>query len=99
MKSFSSVLTELNESRKDIPLNSFEVKRNFVEIGEQRFNVVFSSLKRDINISIDGNTLNESFKSLKDAEKEFNNIRYIMKDLIEKDTKIEEIINEINIRV
>jgi hypothetical protein len=99
MKSFSSVLTELNESRKDIPLNSFEVKRNFVEIGEQRFNVVFSSLKRDIKISIDGNTLNESFKSLKDAEKEFNNIRYVMKDLIEKDTKIEEIINEINIRV
>tara|TARA_Y100000389_G_scaffold144444_1_gene142822 strand:+ start:896 stop:1195 length:300 start_codon:yes stop_codon:yes gene_type:complete len=99
MKSFSSVLTELNESRKDIPLNSFEVKRNFVEIGEQRFNVVFSSLKRDVKISIDGNTLNESFKSLKDAEKEFNNIRYVMKDLIEKDTKIEEIINEINIRV
>jgi hypothetical protein len=99
MKSFSSVLTELNESRKDIPLNSFEVKRNFVEIGEQRFNVVFSSLKKDIKISIDGNTLNESFKSLKDAEKEFNNIRYVMKDLIEKDTKIEEIINEINIRV
>ena len=99
MKSFSSVLTELNESRKDIPLNSFEVKRNFVEIGEQRFNVVFSSLKKDIKISINGNTLNESFKSLKDAEKEFNNIRYVMKDLIEKDTKIEEIINEINIRV
>lgn len=99
MKSFSSVLTELNESRKDIPLNSFEVKRNFVEIGEQRFNVVFSKLKEDIKISIDGNTLNESFSSLKDAEKEFNNIRYVMKDLIEKDTKIEEIINEINIRV
>jgi hypothetical protein len=99
MKSFSSITNELNESRKDIPLNSFEVKRNFVEIGEQRFNVVFSRNKEGIKISIDGNTLNESFKSLKDAETEFNNIRYVMKDLIEEDTKIEGIINEINIRV
>ena len=99
MKSFSSVLNELNESRKDIPTGSFEVKRKFIEIGEQRFNVVYTLKSGEYNINIDGNKLNESFKSLKDAEEEFNNIRYVMKDLIEKDTKIEEIINEINIRV
>ena len=99
MKSFSSVLNELNESRKDIPTGSFEVKRKFVEIGEQRYNVVYTLKNGEYNINIDGNKLNESFKSLKDAEQEFNNIRYIMQDLIEKDTKIEEIINEINIRI
>jgi hypothetical protein len=99
MKSFSSVLNELNESRKDIPVGSFEVKRKFIEIGEQRFNVVYTLKNGEYNINIDGNKLNESFKSLKDAEQEFNNIRYVMKDLIEKDTNIEEIINEINIRV
>lgn len=99
MKSFSSVLNELNESRKDIPTGSFEVKRKFIEIGEQRFNVVYTLKNCEYNINIDGNKLNESFKSLKDAEQEFNNIRYVMKDLIEKDTNIEEIINEINIRV
>jgi hypothetical protein len=99
MKSFSSVLNELNESRKDIPTGSFEVKRKFIEIGEQRFNVVYTLKNGEYNINIDGNKLNESFKSLKDAEQEFNNIRYVMKDLIEKDTNIEEIINEINIRV
>lgn len=99
MKSFSSVLTELNESRKDIPFNAFEVKRNFVEIGEQRVNVVLTRTNEDFNIIIDGNKLSESFTSVREAEKEFNNIRIIMNDLIEKDTKIEEIINEINIRV
>lgn len=99
MKSFSSVVNELNESRKDIPAGSFEVKRKFVEIGEQRYNVVYTLKNGEYNININGNKLNESFKSLKDAEQEFNNIRYIMKDLIEKDTKIEEIINEINIRI
>ena len=99
MKSFSSVLNELNESRKDIPTGSFEVKRKFIEIGEQRFNVVYTLKNGEYNINIDWNKLNESFKSLKDAEQEFNNIRYVMKDLIEKDTNIEEIINEINIRV
>lgn len=99
MKSFSSVLNELNESRKDIPTGSFEVKRKFIEIGEQRFNVVYTLKNGEYNINIDGNKLNESFKSLKDAEQEFNNIQYVMKDLIEKDTNIEEIINEINIRV
>lgn len=99
MRSFSEVRKELVESVSVIPENFFILERDSFRLGEEIVNVVFAREGKNVNIFLNNKLLDEDFSSVKSAKEEFKNIRNMMNEMINEGISLEEIRNEINIRV
>jgi len=99
MKTFGQVSVELNEAKNKLPSGHKEVKTDTSKIGSQNLDIVYASYKGKIHVFVNNNlfTGDAPYKDLKTAEKEFKDIKKVMKNMGEEfDVNIEEIVNEIN---
>ena len=101
MKTRKSISEELNEAKGfKLPSGHKELKRETEKVNGKPVDIVYSQVKGKVAVFVDGRdfTGTEKYKDLKTAEKEFKDIKQIMKNMGEElDISIEEIINEINI--
>lgn len=99
MKSFTSMVQELNEAKSKLPSGHKEVKSEVTKVGGKSVDIVYSSSKGKIHVFVNGRnfTGDSPYKDIKSAETEFKEIKKIMKNMGEEfDITIEEIVNEIN---
>ena len=102
MKSFNVLSNELNEAKLKLPTGSKELKSDAVKIGSQKVTVSYVQNKKNkIDVYMDGNLFSgdSPYKDLKSAEKEMKSIKNVMTQMSEEGITVEEIINEINIRI
>ena len=101
MKKFNDVIKDLRESVTLMPAEFFVLKRDTFRLGEDVCNVIFAREggNKNINIFLNNDKLDEEYPSLKVAEESFKHIRNMMNEMINEGISLEEIRNEINIRV
>lgn len=101
MKNFNDVIKDLRESVTLMPDEFFILKRDTFRLGEDVCNVIFAREggSKNINIFLNNDKLDEEYPSLKVAEESFKHIRNMMNEMINEGISLEEIRNEINIRV
>jgi len=102
MKSFTTMVQELQEAKFKLPSGHKELKTDMVKINGKNVDIVFAMSKGKVHAFVNGQnfTGTSPYKDLKSAEKEFKDIKKIMTNMGEEfDVTIEEIVNEINSRV
>lgn len=102
MKSFTTMVEELNEAKFKLPTGHKEVDRDNVNVGGKNVDIVYAMCERKVHAFVNGEnfTGDAPYKDLKTAKKEFKDIKQIMKNMGEEfGVNIEEIVNEINSRV
>lgn len=102
MKSFTTMVEELNEAKFKLPTGHKEVDRDSVKVGGKNVDIVYSIHKNKVHAFVNGEnfTGDSPYRDLKTAKKEFKDIKKIMRNMGEEfGVNIEEIINEINSRV
>ena len=101
MKSFAEITVELNEAKFKLPRVHKELKRGVVKIGGKEIVITYTEYRGKVHVYIDGQSFGgATYKDLKSAEKEMKSMKEVIKTMSEEENiDIEEIFNEINIRV
>jgi len=101
MKSFAEITVELNEAKFKLPRGNKELKRGVVKIGGKEIVITYTEYRGKVHVYIDGQSFGgATYKDLKSAEKEMKSMKEVIKTMSEEENiDIEEIFNEINIRV
>ena len=102
MKSFTTMVQELQEAKFKLPSGHKELKSDSVKVSGKLVDIVYAMSKGKVHAFVNGQnfTGTSPYKDLKSAEKEFKDIKKIMTNMGEEfDVTIEEIVNEINSRV
>jgi len=102
LKSFKALQFELNEAKVKLPSGSKELKTDVAKLGGKKVSIAYVQNKKNkVDVYVDGRIFSgdASYKDLKSAEKEMKDIKAVMKTMAEEGIQIEEIIDEINIRV
>jgi hypothetical protein len=93
---------ELHEAKFKLPTGHKELKHDTVNVGGKNVDIVFAMHKGKVHAFVNGKnfTGTSPYKDLKSAEKEFKDIKLVMRNMGEEfGVSIEEIVNEINSRV
>ena len=101
MKSFAEITVELNEAKFKLPRGHKELKRDVVKIGGKDIVITYTEYRGKVHVYVDGQSFGgATYKDLKSAEKEMKSMKEVIKTMSEEENiDIEEIFNEINIRV
>ena len=101
MKSFAEITVELNEAKFKLPRGHKELKRDVVKIGGKDIVITYTEYRGKVHVYVDGQSFGGAiYKDLKSAEKEMKSMKEVIKKMSEEENiDIEEIFNEINIRV
>ena len=101
MKSFAESTVELNEAKFKLPRGHKELKRGVVKIGGKEIVITYTEYRGKVHVYIDGQSFGgATYKDLKSAEKEMKSMKEVIKTMSEEENiDIEEIFNEVNIRV
>jgi len=99
VRDFKDVMNDLRESVTSIPEEFFVLERDSFRLGEDVVNVVYAREGKNVNIFLNNDLLDEDFPSVKVAKESFKHIRNMMNEMINEGISLEEIRNEINIRV
>ena len=101
MKSFAEITVELNEAKFKLPRGHKELKRDDVKIAGKDIVITYTEYRGKVHVYVDGQSFGgATYKDLKSAEKEMKSMKEVIKTMSEEENiDIEEIFNEINIRV
>jgi len=95
-KTWEQITTILNEAKFKLPRDQKEVKKSTEKVGGKTLDVRFGEDKRGkIHVYIDGVSMGDPYKNMKDAEKEMKNIKNMLKQMGEENISKEEILNVI----
>ena len=95
-KTWEQITTILNEAKFKLPRDQKEVKKSTEKVGGKTLDVRFGEDKRGkIHVYIDGVSMGDPYKNMKDAEKEMKNIKNVIKQMGEENISKEEILNVI----
>ena len=84
-----------------MPRGHKELKRGVVKIGGKEIVITYTEYRGKVHVYIDGQSFGgATYKDLKSAEEEIKSMKEVIKTMSEEENiDIEEIFNEINIRV
>jgi hypothetical protein len=95
-KTWEQITTILNEAKFKLPRDQKEVKKSTEKVGSKTLDVRFGEDKRGkVHVYIDGVSMGDPYKNMKDAEKEMKNIKNVIKQMGEENISKEEILNVI----
>ena len=95
-KTWEQITTILNEAKFKLPRDQKEVKKSTEKVGSKTLDVRFGEDKRGkVHVYIDGVSMGDPYKNMKDAEKEMKNIKNMLKQMGEENISKEEILNVI----
>jgi len=95
-KTWEQITTILNEAKFKLPRDQKEVKKSTEKVGSKTLDVRFGEDKRGkIHVYIDGVSMGDPYKNMKDADKEMKNIKNVLKQMGEENISKEEILDVI----
>ena len=95
-KTWEQIITILNEAKFKFPRDQKEVKKSTEKVGGKTLDVRFGEDKRGkIHVYIDGVSMGDPYKNMKDADKEMKNIKNVIKQMGEENISKEEILDVI----
>ena len=95
-KTWEQIITILNEAKFKLPRDQKEVKKSTEKVGGKTLDVRFGEDKRGkIHVYIDGVSMGDPYKNMKDADKEMKNIKNVIKQMGEENISKEEILDVI----
>ncbi len=95
-KTWEQITTILNEAKFKLPRDQKEVKKSTEKVGGKTLDVRFGEDKRGkIHVYIDGVSMGDPYKNMKDADKEMKNIKNVIKQMGEENISKEEILDVI----
>ena len=95
-KTWEQITTILNEAKFKLPRDQKEVKKSTEKVGVKTLDVRFGEDKRGkIHVYIDGVSMGDPYKNMKDADKEMKNIKNVIKQMGEENISKEEILDVI----
>jgi len=95
-KTWEQITTILNEAKFKLPRDQKEVKKSTEKVGGKTLDVRFGEDKRGkIHVYIDGVSMGDPYKNMKDADKEMKNIKNVLKQMGEENISKEEILDVI----
>ena len=101
MKSFAEISVELKEAKFKLPRGHKELKRDVVKIGGKEIVITYTEYRGKVHVYVNGQDFGgATYKDMKTAEKEMKSMKSVIKQMSEEENiDIEEIFNEVNIRV
>ena len=95
-KTWEQITTILNEAKFKFPRDQKEVKKSTEKVGGKTLDVRFGEDKRGkIHVYIDGVSMGDPYRNMKEAEKEMKNIKNVIRQMGEENISKEEILNVI----
>ena len=95
-KTWEQITTILNEAKFKLPRDQKEVKKSTEKVGGKTLDVRFGEDKRGkLHVYIDGVSMGDPYKNMKDADKEMKNIKNVIKQMGEENISKEEILDVI----
>jgi len=95
-KTWEQITTILNEAKFKLPRDQKEVKKSTEKVGGKTLDVRFGEDKRGkIHVYIDGVSMGDPYKNMKEADKEMKNIKNVLKQMGEENISKEEILDVI----
>ncbi|SVA49272.1 uncharacterized protein METZ01_LOCUS102126 [marine metagenome] len=95
-KTWEQITTILNEAKFKLPRDQKEVKKSTEKVGGKTLDVRFGEDKRGkVHVYIDGVSMGDPYKNMKEADKEMKNIKNVLKQMGEENISKEEILDVI----
>jgi len=95
-KTWEQITTILNEAKFKFPRDQKEVKKSTEKVGSKTLDVRFGEDKRGkVHVYIDGVSMGDPYRNMKEAEKEMKNIKNVIRQMGEENISKEEILNVI----
>lgn len=95
-KTWEQITAILNEAKFKFPRDQKEVKKSTEKVGGKTLDVRFGEDKRGkVHVYIDGVSMGDPYKNMKEAEKEMKNIKNVIKQMGEENISKEEILDVI----
>ncbi len=95
-KTWEQITTILNEAKFKLPRGQKEVKKSTEKVGSKTLDVRFGEDKRGkVHVYIDGVSMGDPYRNMKEAEKEMKNIKNVIRQMGEENISKEEILNVI----
>ena len=95
-KTWEQITTILNEAKFKLPRDQKEVKKSTEKVGGKTLDVRFGEDNRGkIHVYIDGVSMGDPYKNMKEADKEMKNIKNVLKQMGEENISKEEILDVI----
>ena len=93
MKTWKQITTELNEAKFKLPRGQEELKRSKEKAGREQIEIIYAQDKRGkVHAYVDGVSMGDPYRNLKDAEKE----KKVMMQMREDNISMQEILGAIN---
>lgn len=101
MKSFSLMMSELREAKFKLPRGHKELKRDNIKDKGKVFEIIYTEHRGKVHVYVDGRNFSGGapYKDLPSAEKEIKAVKGLIRDMMQEGIELEEILDEINIRV
>ena len=100
-KTWEQITTILNEAKFKLPRDQKEVKKQTEKVAGKTLDIRYGEDRRGkVHVYIDGVSMGDPYRNMKEADKEMKNIKNVIKQMGEENISKEEIlgvINEINI--
>lgn len=97
MKRFDIFSKELVENKFKTPTGHSLEKRDVQRIGGEKVEIAITSSKSGFHLFLNNQEVGDTYKSLKDAEKDTKDIKKLLSQMVNEGLKVGEIINEINL--
>ena len=95
-KTWEQITSILNEAKFKLPRGQKEVKKSTEKVGSKTLDVRFGEDKRGkVHVYIDGVSMGDPYRNMKEAEKEMKNIKNVIRQMGEENISKEEILNVI----
>ena len=97
MKTWKQITTELNEAKFKLPRGQEELKRSKEKAGREQIEIIYAQDKRGkVHAYVDGVSMGDPYRNLKDAETEMKDIKKVMMQMREDNISMKEILGAIN---
>ena len=95
-KTWEQITSILNEAKFKLPRDQKEVIKSTEKVGGKTLDVRFGEDKRvKIHVYIDGVSMGDPYKNMKDADKEMKNIKNVIRQMGEEDISKHDILTVI----
>ena len=96
-KTWTQLRVELDEAKFKIPSGQKELKRSKERAGREQLDIIYAEDRRGkVHVYVDGVSMGDPYRNLKDAEKEMKDIKKVMMQMREDNISLEEILGAIN---
>lgn len=97
MKRFDIFTKELTEAKFKTPKGHSVSKRNVERVGGETVEITITSSKMGFHLFLNGQEVSDTYKSLKDAEKDTKDVKKLLSQMVNEGITVGEIFDEINL--